>query len=752
MSFPNLLVAPPRTRAPASTGSSSSTGTPSIAGIGLSSRDGTGSEGSLESQHQHQQQHQPRYPSGLKAKHPLFRSPSPERVAEKDKTRTLSAGEASNSAALKVSQKHTRAATDPPTSSVPVDPNDGRPLPLPPVPASSSFSQPSLNAPQKQHSLPPPSNSSASASASVYACPICGQLTKNLLHLNHHLDTIHSISSTTSDDDDDPGKIILDWFKKTGENAKSVLNKTGENLGLKKAVSMDLLNSLAAQNPTSKDSSAPIDTSTFDLNPNLTDKDFLPDGSVSAAAAAAGFVTRKHWQPDNLDSPMPCNFPRCPKQLIPSGVKMGKMVVGAAGVGAIRVHCRKCGKVYCEEHVAHQMRLNPTDARHDSVNGVWCRVCESCFLGKEGWFDSHGVTHTRTTTFLQYRKTMSDVVALEVNKLESRYEKLAALYDEIPVMPSTKKKTLSRLTSFASVGPNLKDIEQSVVSWQDDSEVSNCPICTSTFSTLFNPLNRRHHCRLCGRVVCGLETCISQIPLIPKETTSHLRSSGNGDQTSDKPRVTSEVKVCTDCKKLVFRRKNAVLEHAQKAEVVALYEEFLKLKTNVEEVLPKFNHLIMALSSQNIIRMEDKEYIIASRHRKTLMDYFAEIEKLGKRIKSLPAPSSQHQKLQDNIQMYIIQYLQTKMFSLTLMPKVTPPPGSNLMSKVQSTTLAEMQRIDAANKALEVMEDQEKALRVQLEDALKRRKLEDAGALREALEEVEREIVMLKKDLRLMQG
>ncbi|KAJ3078145.1 carboxypeptidase Y-deficient, partial [Rhizoclosmatium hyalinum] len=198
-----------------------------------------------------------------------------------------------------------------------------------------------------------------------------------------------------------------------------------------------------------------------------------------------------------------------------------------------------------------------------------------------------------------------------------------------------------------------------------------------------------------------------------------------------------EVKVCTDCKKLVFRRKNAVLEQAQKAEVVALYEEFLKLKTNVEEVLPKFNHLIMALSEARV----------------SLVGIVTDFDDwYRKRIKSLPAPSSQHQKLQDNIQMYIIQYLQTKMFSLTLMPKVTPPPGSNLMSKVQTTTLAEMQRIDAANKALEVMEDQEKALRVQLEDALKRRKLEDAGALREALEEVEREIVMLKKDLRLMQG
>lgn len=35
--------------------------------------------------------------------------------------------------------------------------------------------------------------------------------------------------------------------------------------------------------------------------------------------------------------------------------------------------------------------------------------------------------------------------------------------------------------------------------WIPDSEVSECQTCLKSFSFLI----RKHHCRLCGRVVCG---------------------------------------------------------------------------------------------------------------------------------------------------------------------------------------------------------------------------------------------------------
>ncbi|KAK9389853.1 FYVE zinc finger-domain-containing protein [Lipomyces mesembrius] len=46
--------------------------------------------------------------------------------------------------------------------------------------------------------------------------------------------------------------------------------------------------------------------------------------------------------------------------------------------------------------------------------------------------------------------------------------------------------------------------------WQADSDVSGCPICQQPFTFFY----RRHHCRICGRVVCG-QCSSSYIPYPP---------------------------------------------------------------------------------------------------------------------------------------------------------------------------------------------------------------------------------------------
>lgn len=47
------------------------------------------------------------------------------------------------------------------------------------------------------------------------------------------------------------------------------------------------------------------------------------------------------------------------------------------------------------------------------------------------------------------------------------------------------------------------------VEWVPDDQVSECPLCTRCFSTT----KRKHHCRACGRVVCG--SCSSNQIYLP---------------------------------------------------------------------------------------------------------------------------------------------------------------------------------------------------------------------------------------------
>lgn len=86
-------------------------------------------------------------------------------------------------------------------------------------------------------------------------------------------------------------------------------------------------------------------------------------------------ITRTHWQ-----RPGPNDFcldPACGKRLNATNGK---------------INCRKCGKLFCEEHTMYQMKLSRS-AQHEPVRGLWCRVCETCYKSREGYSDRHGEDH-----------------------------------------------------------------------------------------------------------------------------------------------------------------------------------------------------------------------------------------------------------------------------------------------------------------------------------------------------------------------
>lgn len=55
-------------------------------------------------------------------------------------------------------------------------------------------------------------------------------------------------------------------------------------------------------------------------------------------------------------------------------------------------------------------------------------------------------------------------------------------------------------------------IEKSVVPWVSDQDVPFCPDCGSKFSIR----NRRHHCRLCGSIMCKKCMELVSLPLASK--------------------------------------------------------------------------------------------------------------------------------------------------------------------------------------------------------------------------------------------
>lgn len=149
-----------------------------------------------------------------------------------------------------------------------------------------------------------------------------------------------------------------------------------------------------------------------------------------------------------------------------------------------------------------------------------------------------------------------------------------------------------------------KSIEQSVVTWEDDSSILKCPFCHQEFSSYSL---RRHHCRLCGRVVCGdsRTECSTEVELnvaagvslekiMLVETTDSIAATESlSEKFSNEVRI--DVRMCKDCRHTLFGRRDFAEELARKPPDVHSYETLVQFERGIRMMLPRFQRLLMAL-------------------------------------------------------------------------------------------------------------------------------------------------------------
>uniref|UniRef100_A0A8C5D2N5 FYVE-type domain-containing protein n=1 Tax=Gouania willdenowi TaxID=441366 RepID=A0A8C5D2N5_GOUWI len=270
-----------------------------------------------------------------------------------------------------------------------------------------------------------------------------------------------------------------------------------------------------------------------------------------------------------------------------------------------------------------------------------------------------GASRSHLDYFKKHRAARIDHYVIEVNKLIIRLEKLTSF---------------DRTSSDTA---KIRAIEKSVVSWVNDSDVPFCPDCGNKF----NIRNRRHHCRLCGSIMC--RKCM-QFVLLP--LTQSLPAGGTSSNTgmgsrrgslSSLSSVTSmleekddeKIRCCHHCMDTLLKRQQKLEEKDHIPDVVKLYERLRMCMEKVEEKAPEYIRMAESLNAGETTYNLDT----ANGLRLEVQKYYELIDALSKKILTLgvkddPQPHPKVLQLQRMIRYNATLFVQEKLLGLMSLP------------------------------------------------------------------------------------
>nr|XP_021152289.1 rabenosyn-5 isoform X1 [Columba livia] len=281
-----------------------------------------------------------------------------------------------------------------------------------------------------------------------------------------------------------------------------------------------------------------------------------------------------------------------------------------------------------------------------------------------------GAMRSHLSDFKKHRAARIDHYVVEVNKLIIRLEKL---------------------TSFDRANTEsakIRAIEKSVVPWVSDQDVPFCPDCGNKFSIR----NRRHHCRLCGSIMCKKCTELVSLPLASKLTSASKEALGSHASPSSSPNsvhgsrrgsississVSSvldekdddRIRCCRHCKDTLLKREQQIDEKEYAPEIVKLYEKLRLCMGKVDQKAPEYIRMAESLNAgETTYSLEH-----ANDLRVEIQKVYEFIDALSKKILSLglhedPQPHPKTLQLQRMIRYSATLFVQEKLLGLMSLP------------------------------------------------------------------------------------
>lgn len=312
------------------------------------------------------------------------------------------------------------------------------------------------------------------------------------------------------------------------------------------------------------------------------------------------------------------------------------------------------------------------------------------------WEDQElGASRSHIDTFKGVRDARVDFFVVETNKLLIRLDKLLS-----PDAPTDPKKR--------------KAFEREIVRWIPDSEVPACLNCGRSFS-LFT---RRHHCRLCGGIMCDrcseiMASSYAQKLVNPAHSFSgegFLKRSSSNTSLNSLMGADGEavMRVCKTCRKLLERRDKMTELRNTSPPIVQIYDKMKQCIREAEQIIPEYMPMVDSLSQGETVYSYRQALILRTK----LVKLYEAVDQLSKKILVMDLRNDEQSSnprqvlLQKSIRMYASNFMQENMIGLQSLP------SEEDYNKLRQARAAEIQRrIAAERRAAMEAQDRERAER-----------------------------------------
>lgn len=250
--------------------------------------------------------------------------------------------------------------------------------------------------------------------------------------------------------------------------------------------------------------------------------------------------------------------------------------------------------------------------------GFLCPICKQDFPGQDELI-SHFVTHESDQ--VEEEEVSKPVQTIGASRCH--YSKLKEIRDKrVERYEIETSKLLIRLNKLTTDVPTeeskRREKDQSIVLWINDQDVRLCPSCAKSF----NLTKRKHHCRLCGAVLChncsyfiefdqARKLIDPSAPALETSYTDDSKRSGSNSllnglrfrrgSTSSLLSVVNSgerpnaVRACFDCNILMDRRSQQVDDENSDPLICRIYSRLMITIEDCLKLVESFNKMHMSI-------------------------------------------------------------------------------------------------------------------------------------------------------------